>query len=371
MRRITSLGAAAVTALTVSLCAAAMAQASSGSNAVYTLTNEPGGNAVAAFDRGNDGRLTPAGRFPTGGKGTGGGLGNQGALVLGHGSRHLYAVNAGSDEISALAVHRRGLKLVDKVGSGGDTPISVTVHRDVLYVLNAGAEGVPGNISGFRIGHHGQLRPIPGSSRPLSADQVAPAQIEFDPSGGVLVVSEKATNVIDTYTVGHDGRASGPDVFASSGQTPFGVAFAGDDTLLVSEAFGGAASALSSYDTDRDGGLATISPSVLAGAERASCWVVVTDDSRFAFTTNTASGTISSYAIGRHGRLSLLDDVAVQQGGSPIDAALTSGSRFLYVLNSTQNRIGAYRVGQDGSLTTLTGFGASGLPAGANGLVAG
>ena len=69
---------------------------------------------------------------------------------------------------------------------------------------------------------------------------------------------------------------------------------------------------------------------------------MVTDDHRLAFTTNTGSGTISSYAIGRHGRLSLLDDVAAEQGGAPIDAALTRGSRFLYVLNSTQNRIGAY-----------------------------
>ena len=186
----------------------------------------------------------------------------------------------------------------------------------------------------------------------------------------MLVVTEKATNSISTYTVGRDGRASGPDVFTSSGQTPFGFAFAGDDTLIVSEAFGGTASALSSYDTDRDGGVATITPSLRAGSQLAACWVVVTDDHRLAFTTNTGSGTISSYTIGRHGRLSLLDDVAAEQGGAPIDAALTRGSRFLYVLNSTQNRIGAYFVGPDGSLTTLNGSGASGLPAGANGLVA-
>ncbi|MGH2947804.1 MAG: beta-propeller fold lactonase family protein [Solirubrobacteraceae bacterium] len=109
---------------------------------------------------------------------------------------------------------------------------------------------------------------------------------------------------------------------------------------------------------------------MLAGSERASCWVVVTGDDRFAFTTNTASGSISSYAIGRHGSLSLLDDVAVQQGGAPIDAALSHGSRFLYVLNAAQNRIGAYSVGDDGGLTTLTDFGVSGLPAGANGLAA-
>lgn len=241
MRRIPRTGLAVAAVLTASLAAAGAAQASDG--AVYTLTNEPGGNAVAAFERAGDGSLTPDGVFPTGGTGTGGSLGNQGALVLGHGSRHLFAVDAGSDEISALAVRRHGLRLVDTVPSGGDTPVSVTVHRDLLYVLNAGGAGGPGNISGFRIGRHGQLRPIDGSTRPLSAPQVGPAQIELDPSGSVLVVTEKATNVIDTYTVGRDGRPSGPDAFASSGHTPFGFAFAGDDTLIVSEAFGGTASA--------------------------------------------------------------------------------------------------------------------------------
>ena len=368
MRRIPRLALALAVAGAASLAVAATSQASTG--AVYTLTNDPAGNAVAAFERAPNGALTPAGRFRTGGTGTGGSLGNQGGLVAGYGGHQLFAVDAGSDEISSLAIRRHGLRLVDTVRSGGDTPVSVTVHRDLLYVLNAGSAGSPGNITGFRISRHGHLSPIPHSTRPLSADQTGPAQIEFDPSGDVLVVTEKATNAIDTYTVDRDGRASGPDVFASAGQTPFGFAFAGDDTLIVSEAFGGTASALSSYDTDRDGGLATITPSLLAGSERVSCWVVVTADGRFAFTTNTGSGSISSYAIGRHGRLSLLDDVAVQQGGAPIDAALSHGSRFLYVLNSAQNRIGAYRVGDDGSLTTLTGFGASGFPAGANGLVA-
>ena len=34
---------------------------------VYTLTNAPGGNAVAVFARAADGTLTPDGIFPTGG----------------------------------------------------------------------------------------------------------------------------------------------------------------------------------------------------------------------------------------------------------------------------------------------------------------
>ena len=171
MRRIPRLGVALATASVAAVAAAATAHASTG--AVYTLTNDAAGNAVAAFDRAPNGKLTPAGVFLTGGTGTGAGLGNQGGLVAGPGSRHLFAVDAGSDEISALAVGHRGLRLVDTVPSGGDMPLSITVHRDLLYVLNAGGAGSPSNITGFRIGHGGRLWQIPHSTRPLSAGRPA------------------------------------------------------------------------------------------------------------------------------------------------------------------------------------------------------
>src|SRR5262245_50793914 len=48
--------------------------------AVYTLSNQSDGNRVLAFDRSGNGSLAPAGSFPTGGLGSGGGLGNQSAL---------------------------------------------------------------------------------------------------------------------------------------------------------------------------------------------------------------------------------------------------------------------------------------------------
>ena len=108
MRRIPRLGVALATASVAAVAAAATADASTG--AVYTLTNDAAGNAVEGFDRAPNGKLTPAGVFSTGGTGTGAGLGNQGGLVAGPGSRHLFAVDAGSDEISALAVGHRGLR---------------------------------------------------------------------------------------------------------------------------------------------------------------------------------------------------------------------------------------------------------------------
>jgi 6-phosphogluconolactonase len=334
--------------------------------AVYTLTNDPAGNAVEVFDRAGDGSLTADGEFATGGTGTGAGLGNQGALVLD--GKLLFAVNPGSDSVSSFRVRGGGLELIDTDASGGDQPISLTVDDRLLYVLN---EGGTGNIAGHTLSKHGALSPLAGSTRPLSGAGVDPAQIEFDPRGETLVVTEKNTNLIDTYAVDRDtGLAGGPNPQASAGATPFGFAFGPRGHLIVSEAFGGAtdASAVSSYGLE-DGIIDAISPSA-ATTETAACWIVVTKNGRFTYTTNTGSGSISGYSIVQDGALTLLDadGVTAQTGPGPIDMALARSSRLLYSLNSGDGTISGFRVGADGSLTPIGG--ASGLPAAATGLAA-
>lgn len=332
--------------------------------AVYTMTNSPTGNEVIHYDRAADGTLSLAGTFPTNGMGTGGGLGNQGGLVLSEDGSMLLAVNAGSNEISAFRVKSSSLMLTDRVSSGGTMPVSIAVHEDLVYVLNAGGTG---NIAGYRLSDSGTLSMIPGSTRPLSG--VAPAQIAFDPDGEVLVVTEKAANIIDTYTVDDDGIANGPIQHASNGQTPFGFAFDKRGKLIVSEAFGGApgASALSSYAVDEDGNLETISSSV-PDFQTAACWVVITKNGKFAYTSNTGSNTISSYRVSKKGMISLLNQVAGTTDAGPIDMALSKNSKFLYSLNSGAHTITGFLVNPDGSLTPVTTVG--GLPGGANGLAA-
>jgi 6-phosphogluconolactonase len=335
-------------------------------SAVYTLTNDPAGNPVQVFQRAGDGSLTPAGEFATGGTGTGTGLGNQGALVLD--GDLLFAVNPGSDSISSFRVHGSKLELLDTDASGGDQPISLTVDDGLLYVLN---EGGTGNISGHTVSRQGTLSPLAGSTQPLSGVGVDPAQVEFDPSGDTLVVTEKNTNLIDTYAVDPaTGLASGPSPQPSAGATPFGFAFDRRGHLIVSEAFGGAAdaSAVSSYGVE-GGIIDPISPSV-ATTETAACWIVVTKNGRYAYTTNTGSGSISGYSVDHGGALALLDadGVTASTGPGPIDMALTRSSRVLYALNSGDGTISGFRVGADGSLTSIVG--ASGLSAAATGLAA-
>lgn len=63
----------------------------------------------------------------------------------------------------------------------GSRPISLDVHGDLLYVLNAGGDG---NISGFAIGPQGTLTALPGSSRPLSGQAAWTAGFCTSSSGG-------------------------------------------------------------------------------------------------------------------------------------------------------------------------------------------
>ena len=329
------------------------------SGAVYVLGNQTTGNAVLAYDRAADGTLTPAGEYPTGGTGTGGGLGSQNAVIVDRAGKHVYAVNAGSDSITSFAVTGSGLRLLNTVPSGGDQPVSVSVRGNRLYALNAGGDG---NVSGFRV-NHGRLAPLANSTRSLSGTGTAPAQVSITPDGHELIVTEKATQLIDVYRLNNYGRATSRTSVHSEGATPFGFDFTRSGDLAVSEA---GPSAASTYDV-RPFGLRTLSSSV-GNNEAAACWLVVTDDGRFAYTGNGGgSQSISSYRVGHHSSLSLLDGESGTAAGSVSEIALSSGSGFLYS-RLGDGTVGAFAVNHNGSLTSLPV--GTGLPAGAVGIAA-
>src|SRR2546423_13188041 len=73
-------------------------QGAADQGAVYTMTNDPSANAVLMFSRSQEGSLTAAGTFYTGGRGTGGvepdfGLLNARPLVLNGDNSLLFVVN--------------------------------------------------------------------------------------------------------------------------------------------------------------------------------------------------------------------------------------------------------------------------------------
>lgn len=124
-------------------------------SSVYTIGNEVLSNEILVYNRSSDGTLIEAGRYATGGYGTGEGLGNQGALALSDNKLFLFAVNPGSDDFSFFYIRKNGsLKLIDKIHSGGLMPVSITYYHRLIYVLNAGGTG---NIAAFAVNRHAQL----------------------------------------------------------------------------------------------------------------------------------------------------------------------------------------------------------------------
>jgi 6-phosphogluconolactonase len=334
---------------------------------VYTLSNEVAGNKVLTYSRAATGMLSFVTGYPAGGTGTGTGLGSQGAVTLSDDNNILLAVNPGSNSVSSFVVSGKDLQLISTVPSGGVLPISVTVHKDLVYVLNAGGNG---NVSGFMLHADGSLHPIDNSSRPLSSSAAGPAQVSFVQDGKVIVVTEKANNKIISYTIGMNGLAGSMHFLSSANPTPFGFAVGMDGKIYVSEAAGGAsgASTVSSYLVAADG-VITLADGPESAGQTAACWVVATNNGKYIYATNTGSNSVSSFRATNNGSLDILRAVAANYTVStPIDAALSNNSKFLYVLNSGSESITAFTGSSDGRLEYLQNI--AGLPDGAIGLAA-
>ena len=357
-----------------------------GSGVVYTETQNPAGNEIVVYRRASNGMLTETARVATGGVGAASTppfgfpiVDSQGSIELTKNGRLLFAVNAGDDTISSFRVRRHGgLTLVDREESGGDLPVSLDSRGHLLYVVNS----LSGNISGFRFKPNGQMTPLAGSTESLSTAGPGgvPAQIGFARRPfGVLTVTLRGTQTIDTFKLGKNGTPGPAIANASTDMNPFGFEYRRGGQLIMSNAgeagdpmdptkFLGRAS---SYKLARSGALTPID-SISVDGQRATCWVVITSNQRYAFMTNTLSQSVSRFRISRDGHLTLLGHVATGPGFAS-DEALSRGSRYLYVLLPSimggMSHIDIYRVGPGGSLTHL-GATPSDLPPGASGLAA-
>jgi hypothetical protein len=365
--------------------------------AVYTETNDPTGNQIVAFDRSSDGSLKQHGSpVATGGKG---GrqlqpgcapicpiLDTQGELALTGDGKLLFAVNAGSNTISAFRVTGHGLKLVGTpTNSNGVFPNSLTVHGHTLYVLNDNPP-TP-NISGFHFSERGKLTPIAGSTQPL-VGQVVPTlarQVGFDNTGRVLVATllgnpmmPNAAKSIDTFPVDRHGKAGAGTAYDASNPFPFGFAFDPWNHMIDTEVHDLGTSPtgqVATYKVSRSGVVSGIDNEPSNGV--APCWVVITNDGRFAYVVNTGGGapsgsTVTAYTVSRSGHLTqiqLASDSLNQFAKT--DETLSRNSRYLYVLApglmKSTSQINEYKVGNNGKLSLVTEFSSPG--AGDSGLV--
>lgn len=352
--------------------------------AVFTMNNAASANYVIVFERNDDGSLVRADSVATGGRGSGphpvfgtDPLESQDAVILSSDNRLLFVTNAGSNEVTSFRVSNSGrLTRVSTVSSGGSMPVSLAHNGNVLYVVNGMGAG---NISGFRVGTDGTLTALAGSSRALSGAAVTgPGSIRITPNGQAIIVTEKMTNRLVLYGLNNGVTASGPTVVPSPGPTPFGADFdlqgryilsignigpnraaVPDGSSVGSLVFSGA-------------GIAPVAANVPT-TETAACWIEITPDGRFAYTTNTGSGTITGFSIAANGALTrLTGDGRTGVTGpmtQPLDMAYADG--YLYALTAGDRGIKVFRVESNGALTAQTNANlASVFPVSVTGLAA-
>ena len=368
---------------------------------VYLMSNRADGNTIILLERSADGTLTPKDEISTGGLGSGPGvlpsflppgaapnpLQSQDSLIVTGDRRFLLAVNAGSNDISVIAVTSLGLKVTDKAASGGTFPAILAEHQGVVYVVNEGEQPNPNTepngistIKGFLLDHRGKLHAIPDSVRTIGVLGSDPADVVFSPDGNLLIVTEKFTNIIDVFPVLSDGSIAGTMVLNANDVTPFGIAFASHDILAITYAnsflvdgrrnsvSGGSSTAV--YRITADMGLEPVGEPV-PNHQTAACWLRFTPNGRFAYTANKGSGSISRYNLSSRGKLTLTAGAAADTGGAfsgPIDMAVTPDGKFLYVIVSFIRKLLGYRIAADGSLTPV--FTLEGLPLTAQGILA-
>ncbi|MBZ5574860.1 MAG: lactonase family protein [Acidobacteriia bacterium] len=362
-------------AIAPGLPAQSNAETHGSTGAVFVMTNAASGNEIIAYGRNADGSLEQGRRFSTGGRGSGGTtdpLASQGSLTLTENRSFLLAVNAGSGSVSVFRVQGARLTLVDRVPCGGAEPVAVAQHGNLVYVLNAGGTS---NVVGFRFERNGRIKAISNSIRFLTSGNSGPGSLSFSPDGQFLLVTEKLNNRIDAFHVQLDGTLGPIVVTPAVGPGTFAVVFAPNGAALVSEtgpAGGSNASAISSYAALPNGTLSPISASVpTQGA--ATCWQAVTPDGRFVYTSNSATSTISGFAIGTDGALTPLPGTVaatLPTGSTNLDTAISSDGKFLFTLDSGTGLVSIFGINEDGSLTSLGDAGGLSAAAGFNGIAA-
>jgi 6-phosphogluconolactonase (cycloisomerase 2 family) len=321
---------------------------------VFVQTDNPAGNAVAAYDRAGDGTLSQAGTYPTGGNGgvLAGSvvdhLASQGSLTYDDDHALLFAVNAGSNTVSVFSADGDRLRLRQVVSSFGKFPVSVAVHDGLAYVLNARAGG---SVQGYGI-FRDHLFPLPGSHRTLGLDPTAtpefvntPGQVAFTPDGSRLIVTTKANgNNIDVFRIGFFGTLSTARVNTEPGTVPFAVTFDAAGNLAVTEA---GTNAVATYSLHHNG---TITPlQTAATGQAATCWIVGANGQFYA--SNAGSGSLSRIRSGHGGALTFLDNTSTDPGS--VDAAISADSHYLYVQTGANGIVDEFRINANGSLSPI------------------
>lgn len=293
-------------------------------NVVYVLSNVPtsGQNSILGYRRAADGSLTALAGSPflTGGTGTGNPTQKLGPddvdtpLVVSSDHRRLFAVNPGSNTIAVMTIAPDGsLSAVagSPFPSGGINPGSLALAGDRLWVLNKSDDPAQPtsqlpNYTAFNISAAGVLTPVAGSTANAIAAS-SPQLVLLSPSKNVLFGADfmapatpSKVGALRAFSISAAGAltaAPGTPMDIPGPADPMthvvlGLAVHPTQNILYVGFVG--QSKLGVYRFDPTSGALTFQTSV-ANSGKALCWVITNASGTAAYTTNTATNSVSWY----------------------------------------------------------------------------
>src|SRR5262245_9141305 len=410
--------AAAVVGGTPEIAAAQTSKPQARAGHLYIQTNEDK-NAIIHYDRSANGKLTEVERVRTGGAGSGllsplyhtkrpNHFEGAGSVILTPDRRFLFATNGGDNSVSSFAVDKEGrLKLLDvkptgNPTNGGAKSLAYAPSSRTLFVVHTFG---PDHLRLMSVDEKGNLTARPEQYSVNTSDwpnrgptmaALSPDEkfvivgttfdelptrtnpdgsvilwIPHGPDGSLHVIASNAPDpdglvVFPMREDGSLGEAKFQDAKAAS---PFYIAFLNgrSDTFIIGYAVSDGC-ALATIDAD---GKIDVGPLMKIDTSRGLpselCWLAVSQDNRFVYTTNFGYSYLSSFHIDGE-KLSIAKDPASPKvpgdgtfraidgvvSSGPSDSWLSPDGAHLYQIYGNASKLVGYATQRDGSLKEIT-----------------
>jgi 6-phosphogluconolactonase (cycloisomerase 2 family) len=360
----------AVTAAALAGCgggssAGVSADTTAASNQLYSETNTTSNTIVRMARNAADGSLTVTDSTSTGGVGTNGltvagttaaanSLGSQFAVTTSSDGKTLFAVNAGDNTISAFSIDSTGKLTLLKKNGADDFPNSLGYSKGYLYAAFLGSS----QVIAYKVGSDGSLTAV-GTKSLAAGGAFVPTQVKASPDGAFLLVGSKSAAII-SYPINADGSLGAAVRNSTENkvdltkdiQVPFDGVFMGNRTYVVADV---ASASLASYMLKDDGTLTPITPALTNG-QKASCWLSITPNGKWAYVGN-GGGSISLYSVSTTGVLALVNATAANENINVAgDSWISGDGKYLYSTYLKDGSVVAYSINDTTGALTKVGM---------------